>query len=124
LDFGFSDFGFSTDFGTRRSRYRSIQNQQSATQNHLPLLLLVLRVGADHAHDPLAADDLAVFTNPTNAGSHFHGFTCLDRRENRLAPAESALIAEKNITLKSARRSLEHAKGARTALGAGAWALK
>jgi hypothetical protein len=44
------------------------------TTNELPLLLLVFRVRADHPDDPLAADDLAVFTDSFNAASDFHGF--------------------------------------------------
>src|SRR5688500_13204591 len=39
----------------------------------LSLLLLVLGVRADDAHRPLAADDLAVFANTLDAGSHLHG---------------------------------------------------
>jgi hypothetical protein len=38
----------------------------------LSLLLLVLYIGADHAHDTFAANDLAVFTDSTNACSDFH----------------------------------------------------
>ncbi len=39
----------------------------------LPLLLLVLRVRADHPHDAFAADDLAVLTDPLHAATNFHG---------------------------------------------------
>jgi hypothetical protein len=52
-----------------------IANRQSQIGNLLSLLLLVLGVGADHAHDAFAADDLAVLTDSTNAGSDFHGLT-------------------------------------------------
>ncbi len=38
----------------------------------LPLLLLVLNVGADHPDRTFAADDLAVFTNALNAASNLH----------------------------------------------------
>src|SRR5687768_5543606 len=38
----------------------------------LTLLLLVLRVGANHPHDAFAADDLAVFADPPDAASNFH----------------------------------------------------
>jgi hypothetical protein len=44
----------------------------------------MLGVRADHPHDPLAADDLAVLTDSFNAASYFHGFlTC----QLRLEPA-------------------------------------
>src|SRR4051812_47004827 len=43
----------------------------------LTLLLLVLDVAADDAHDALAADDLAVLTNPANAATNFHDDTFL-----------------------------------------------
>jgi hypothetical protein len=37
----------------------------------------MLGVRADHPHDPLSADNLAVFTDSFNAASYFHGFlTC------------------------------------------------
>jgi hypothetical protein len=39
----------------------------------LALTLFVLGVGADHAHDVLAADDLAVFTDTADAAADFHG---------------------------------------------------
>src|SRR3954447_18317536 len=48
-----------------------------AAERRLTLLLLVLDVAADDAHDALAADDLAVFTNPANAAANFHGDTFL-----------------------------------------------
>src|SRR5687768_5768673 len=51
---------------------------QLATHNwqvFLTLLLLVLRIAANHAHDAFAADDLAVFTNSTDAGSYLHDCT-------------------------------------------------
>src|SRR5437870_2360174 len=41
-------------------------------QLFLPLLLLVLGVGADHAQDPLAANDLAVLTDASHTAAHFH----------------------------------------------------
>jgi hypothetical protein len=47
---------------------------QSAILNCSSLPLLVLGVDADDAHDPLPADDLAVFTDAFNAASHFHDF--------------------------------------------------
>jgi hypothetical protein len=37
------------------------------------LPLLVLGVGADHAHDVFAADDLAVLTDAADAAADFHG---------------------------------------------------
>src|SRR5437016_2132581 len=43
----------------------------------LSLLLLVLGVRADHAHDALAANDLAVLTNPSHAGAYLHDCTLL-----------------------------------------------
>jgi len=36
------------------------------------LLLLVFRVGADHANDVLPPHDLAVFTDSTDARTYFH----------------------------------------------------
>src|SRR4051794_38763069 len=42
-------------------------------QRPLTLLLLVLGVRADHAQDALAANDLAVLTNPSHAAAYFHG---------------------------------------------------
>jgi hypothetical protein len=62
------------------------------------LLLFVLGVRADHAHDAFAAHDLAVLTDPSDAGAYFHGNTCANRGLNRLAPGESVFIAE-NIPL-------------------------
>jgi len=53
----------------------SNRESQIANRQLLALLLLVLRVAADHAHDAFAADDLAVFTDSTNARSDFHGLT-------------------------------------------------
>ena len=44
----------------------------------LALLLLVLRVRADHPHDAFAANDLTVLTNPLDAGSHFHDSLTVD----------------------------------------------
>src|SRR5262245_36743381 len=38
----------------------------------LSLTLLVARIGADHPHDAVAADDLAVLTDAADAGSDFH----------------------------------------------------
>ncbi len=38
----------------------------------LALALLVARVRADHAHDVLSFDDLAVLTLPLDGGSDFH----------------------------------------------------
>src|SRR5437762_9241773 len=43
----------------------------------LSLLLLVLGVRADHAHHAFAAHDLAVLTNPSDAGAYFHDCTLL-----------------------------------------------
>jgi hypothetical protein len=70
--------------------------------------LLVLRVAADHAHDPLAADDLAVLTDATNAASHFHDRNSSDG--NTLSPpcrlamnVESSTIAGKSGSLKGLR---------------------
>jgi len=40
----------------------------------LTLLLLVFCVGADHPDYALAAHNLAVLTNTSDAGSNFHGF--------------------------------------------------
>jgi hypothetical protein len=48
---------------------------QIANRQSLALLLFMLGVAADHAHDAFAADDLAVFTDSTNAGSYFHDCT-------------------------------------------------
>jgi hypothetical protein len=45
-------------------------NQQLATLSSLPLLVLGVR--ADHPHDALAADDLAILTDPLDAGSNLH----------------------------------------------------
>ena len=36
------------------------------------LTLLVTRVGTDHAHTAVAADDLALLADLFNAGSYFH----------------------------------------------------
>jgi hypothetical protein len=49
-------------------------NRKSAFGNRqfLALLLLVLGVCADHAHGALAADDLAVLTDSTDARSDLH----------------------------------------------------
>jgi hypothetical protein len=52
---------------------KTATNSQLPTIN-LSLLLLVLGVRTNHPHDPLAADDLAVFTDSFNAASYFHGF--------------------------------------------------
>jgi hypothetical protein len=38
----------------------------------LSLLLFVFGVAANHAHDALAANDLAVLTNTPDARPHFH----------------------------------------------------
>ena len=38
----------------------------------LALALLVARVGADHAHHALAANDAAVLANATNGATYFH----------------------------------------------------
>jgi hypothetical protein len=56
-----------------RDRARGL-NPGSQIQNPkwLPLTLFVLGVGADDPHHTLAADDLAVFTNPPDAGSYLH----------------------------------------------------
>jgi hypothetical protein len=55
----------------------AINYPQSTIRPQSSLLLLMLGVRADHPHDPLAADDLAVLTNSFNAASYFHGFlTC------------------------------------------------
>jgi hypothetical protein len=51
------------------------RKSQIANRQFLALFLLVFRVAADHAHDAFAADDLAVFTDSTNAGSYFHDCT-------------------------------------------------
>jgi hypothetical protein len=44
----------------------------SAPDEFLTLLLLVLRVRANHAHDALPTDDLAVLADSPHACSHFH----------------------------------------------------
>ena len=45
----------------------------------LTLALLVARVGADHAHHALAANDAAVLANATNGTTYFHYvFTLLE----------------------------------------------
>src|SRR5262245_55143863 len=41
------------------------------------LALLVARVGADHAHGALAADDLALATNTSDGCSNFHDLRLL-----------------------------------------------
>jgi hypothetical protein len=51
-------------------------NLRSTPQNEdelLTLFLLMLRVGANHPHDALAADDLAILANPPNTATHLHG---------------------------------------------------
>jgi hypothetical protein len=53
----------------------SLPTARALLPTHLSLLLFVLGVGADHAHGPLSADDLAVFTDSTNAGTDFHFIT-------------------------------------------------
>jgi hypothetical protein len=51
-----------------------MSNKQQTTNNppKSSLLLLMLGVRADHPHDPLAADDLAILTDSFNAASYFH----------------------------------------------------
>src|SRR6185369_4104320 len=44
------------------------------TRHRLPLPLLVLRVGADHAHHAAAAHDLALVANPFDRCPYFHCF--------------------------------------------------
>jgi hypothetical protein len=63
----------------------------------LSLLLLVLGVRADHPHDPLAADDLAVFTDSFNAASYFHGFLS---RLVTFMTGESSKLSENNLKFK------------------------
>ena len=75
----------------------------TSNQQLLSLLLFVLGVRADHAHDPFAAHDLAVLTDPSDAGAYFHGNTCANRGLDRLAPGESVLIAETAPYLKFRR---------------------
>jgi hypothetical protein len=58
----------------------------------LSLFLLMLGVGADDAHDSFAAHDLAVLTNPSDAGSDFHSGTFSTK--NPAARGESIFIAE------------------------------
>jgi hypothetical protein len=60
----------------------------------------VLGVRADHAHDAFAAHDLAVLTDPSDAGAYFHGNTRSNLKLNRLAPGESVFIAENIPALK------------------------
>src|SRR5450432_3242737 len=42
------------------------------TRHGLSLLLLVLHIRADHPHDAFAANDLAVFTDSSDACANFH----------------------------------------------------
>src|SRR4051812_29084265 len=51
---------------------KSLPATTDATDNGLSLSLLVLGVRADHPHDALAADDLAVLTDAANACSDLH----------------------------------------------------
>ena len=60
----------------------------------LSLFLFVFRVGADHAHDPLAANDLAVLTDTSDAGSDFHCSGTFRDLGHRLPTGESGLISE------------------------------
>jgi hypothetical protein len=52
-------------------------NWQLTTGNFLSLLLLVLCIRADDPHDAFAADDLAIFADPPDAASNFHGLIFL-----------------------------------------------
>src|SRR4051812_10779484 len=61
----------------------------AAAKRELTLFLFVLCVGADHAHDAFATDDLAVLTDTTNGCSDFHGRNPL----NRLGAGELSFIA-------------------------------
>jgi hypothetical protein len=67
----------------------------------LPLLLLVLRVGADDPHDSLAADDLAILADPPDAASNLHG----DKPFQPVRTGESTIISGKSPLLKGMIRS-------------------
>jgi len=69
--------------------HSKIRNPKSKI-TFLALLLFVLGVRADHAHNSLAADDLAVLTNASDTGADLHGFL-----SNSLVLRESSLISEK-----------------------------
>jgi hypothetical protein len=63
-----------SEWQNARCASSSILNSAFCILNCLALSLLVLGVGADHAHDVLAADDLAVLTDAADAAADFHGF--------------------------------------------------
>jgi hypothetical protein len=57
-------------------RFPATVNQQPSTSNlFLSLLLFMFGGRADHPHDAFAANDLAVFTDSSDACSHLHDIT-------------------------------------------------
>jgi hypothetical protein len=78
---------------------RSIRNQNSAIRNVLSLFLLVFRVGADDAHNSLAADNLTILTNTANAASDFHDHFPANTKTGPKT-SESSNIAKFSIRLK------------------------
>jgi hypothetical protein len=61
----------------------------------LTLALLVTRVAANHEHAAVAPDNLAVFTNALDAGSHFHRPT--SGTAARLAKKEETITIGKEL---------------------------
>jgi hypothetical protein len=49
---------------------------------------------ADHPHDAFAANDLAVFTDSSDAGSHLHDITFIYSSAAGLPTGELAYVAE------------------------------
>jgi hypothetical protein len=54
----------------------------------------MFRGRADHPHDAFAADDLAVFTNSSDACSHLHRITLNIRAPIGVPSGELAFVAE------------------------------
>ena len=71
----------------------------------LPLLLFMLGIGADHPDYPLAADNLAVFTDAPDTGSYFH-----DKSRFTSVPgfgaAESGIVRKTRISSTSLREPI------------------
>src|SRR5579862_2248765 len=73
--------------------------------NPLSLPLFVLGVRADDSNDALSADNLAIFADPPDAASDFHG--SIPRSSDSKRTGESIFIARIIGGLKSRRKRLQ-----------------
>src|SRR5215210_1000869 len=67
-----------------------IENQKFKIKNSSPLALLVLGVGADHAHHALAVDDLAVVAHLLDRSPNLHLTSPLPARAGSLVAVRDA----------------------------------